>query len=459
MTDKNQLMALQIAQAVAEKGGSVYYVGGFVRDQLLGRENKDVDIEVHGITPGTLEAILDTVGERTEMGASFGVYGLRHYDLDIAMPRKEQATGKGHKDFSVFTDPFLGTQKAAMRRDFTINALMQDVITGDIVDHFGGCEDARQGVLRHVDDVTFAEDPLRVLRAAQFAARLGFSIADETIALCRQMDLRYLARERIWGEMEKALMKSSKPSVFFESLRVMDQLHFWFPEVEALIDVPQDARFHPEGSVWNHTMLVLDQAAKRRMQAKYPLDFMLAALCHDFGKAVTTCMEDGVIRARKHETEGLPIVDCFLFRLTTETRKHQYVRNMTELHMRPRALFKQCAGQKAVNHLFDQSLCPEDLLLLSEADMRGRANAPDDTAAKAFLNERLAVFRDMMARPCVMGSDLLAAGFQPGKDFSEALAYAHKMRLAGVDKETALQNTIGYLRKMRHKKQTTADTE
>lgn len=449
MTDKNMQMARRIAEAVAEKGGRVYYVGGLVRDRILGRENKDVDIEVHGVTPQALEAILDTLGQRTEMGASFGIFGLRHYELDIAMPRREQSTGKGHKDFTVFTDPFLGTEKAAMRRDFTINAMMEDVLTGEIVDHFGGREDARQGILRHVNDVTFAEDPLRVLRAAQFAARFGFAVAEETIALCRSMDLSALACERIFGEMEKALLKAEKPSVFFEVLREMDQLHTWFPEVEALTGVPQAPKHHPEGDVWNHSMLVLDRAATLRSQAKEPLAFMLAALCHDFGKVVATGMKDGVLRAIGHEREGLPLVERFLSRLTSEVRLHKYVPNMTELHMRPCALFKQNAGKKATNHMFDLSLCPEDLLLLAKADSLGRAMAVDYAPEEAFLRDRLAHFHEIMARPCVMGADLVAAGFNPGKDFREVLAHTHKLRLAGVPREEALPQAISLLRRLR----------
>ena len=186
--NKDMLMAQRLAGEVAAAGGRAYYVGGFVRDRLMGKECKDVDVEVHGLTPVQLETILDSLGERTVMGASFGVYGLRHYDLDIAMPRSETCTGRGHKDFTIFVDPFLGTEKAAMRRDFTINALMEDVLTSEVIDHFGGQEDLRQGIIRHVNDRSFGEDPLRVLRAAQFAARFGFQVAPETVTICRSMD-------------------------------------------------------------------------------------------------------------------------------------------------------------------------------------------------------------------------------------------------------------------------------
>src|SRR5574344_2013618 len=128
--------ARRLAQKVAAAGGRTYFVGGFVRDRLLGIQSKDVDVEVHGIAAWTLEEILDTLGQRTQMGLSFGVYGLKHCSLDIAMPRKEQATGRGHRDFAVYTDPFLGPETAAQRRDFTVNALMEDVLTGEIVDPF-----------------------------------------------------------------------------------------------------------------------------------------------------------------------------------------------------------------------------------------------------------------------------------------------------------------------------------
>jgi tRNA nucleotidyltransferase (CCA-adding enzyme) len=183
-------MAQKIAKAVDEEGGKTFFVGGFVRDSLLGKENKDIDIEVHGVTPEQLRSILETLGEVTTMGASFGILGLKGYDLDIAQPRKESANGKGgHKDFEVLVDPFIGTLEAARRRDFTINALMQDVLTGEIVDHFGGLDDLEKGIIRHVDASTFVEDPLRVLRAAQFAARFGFQVAPETIELARTMTL------------------------------------------------------------------------------------------------------------------------------------------------------------------------------------------------------------------------------------------------------------------------------
>ncbi|MGN1021287.1 MAG: RNA 2'-phosphotransferase [Aristaeellaceae bacterium] len=444
-------MAERIAQRVAEQGGRVYYVGGMVRDQLLGRENKDVDIEVHGVSAGALEDILDSLGQRLETGVSFGVYGLRHCDLDIAMPLKDPGASRGHRNIADDADPFSGTEKAARRRDFTMNALMEDVLTGEIIDHFGGQADLREGIVRHVNDASFAEDPLRVMRAARFAARYGFRVADETMALCGRMDLSSLARERVFGETEKALLESPRPSVYFETLRRMGQLHDWYPELEALTDVPQEPRFHPEGSVWNHTMLVLDQAALLRAQAKEPLALMLSALCHDLGKKEAQQDDHGRIRALGHEEAGVPLAEAFLSRITSEKRLHQYVTNMVLLHMRPNLLAAQKSGAKSCCHLFDRSVCPEDLLLLSRADALGRGFEQDYGPTEAYLQQMLARYQEIMARPFVQGADLIAAGFEPGQDFHQALAYAHKMRLAGVCKEDALRQTAAYLSTLRRK--------
>ncbi|MDO4615934.1 MAG: HD domain-containing protein [Lachnospiraceae bacterium] len=443
---RNLAMAQQLARRIDAEGGRVFFVGGYVRDLLMKKENKDIDIEVHGIPVKKLEEILSGAGYVTEMGASFGVFGLKGYDLDIAMPRKEEAIGRGHKDFKVDVDPFLGTEKAAVRRDFTMNALMQDVLTGEIVDHFGGVEDLKKGILRHVNPETFVEDPLRVLRGAQFAARFDFSIAPDTKELSSTVDLSTLAPERIMGELEKALLKAEHPSVFFDELRDMDQLGTWFPELAAVIGVPQDPVHHPEGDVWTHTMLVLDQAALLRDQAKEPLYFMLAALFHDLGKAVSKekLEKDGRYHAYGHEQAGLPLVKKAVSRLTNEHALSKYVLNMTKLHMRPNMNAKQKAKQLAMNRLFDESICPEDLLLLSEADYLGRAGNWDFSENRAYLEEHFSVFQEMMARPYVMGRDLIEAGLKPDKQFSELLSFAHKLRLSGVPKEDALRQTLAY---------------
>ena len=447
--DKNMIMARTIAEAVKREGGRSFYVGGIVRDHILGRENKDVDIEIHGITPQKLLDLLTPLGEVTKTGMSFGVFGLKSYEIDIAMPRKEKALGRGHKDFEIDVDPFIGYEKAAMRRDFTLNAMMEDVLTGEILDFFGGQEDIRNHLIRHVNDVTFQEDALRILRAAQFAARFRFRIAEETTELCRSMSLEEIVPERILEELNKALMKSGKPSIFFEELRRMGQLLFWFPEVEALIDIPQNPQRHPEGDVWTHTMMVLDEAARLRADAVYPVGFMMAALAHDFGKPETTVINGEKIQSIGHEVKGIETAKRFLSRISNENRLQRYVLNMVELHMRPNMLAAQKAGKKATARMFDRSVCPEDLLLLAKADHFGKGTAEPYEATEAFLRERLSQYRELMSRPFVQGRDLVEAGFEPGPEYTKALQYAHKMRLAGVPKDEALAQTKAYLRSLR----------
>jgi len=449
MKKEELYLAKKIAAEVARRGGKAYFVGGCVRDELMGIESKDIDMEVHGIEPPVLEEILDSIGTRAEYGKSFGIYSVKGTHIDIAMPRRESATGRGHKDFKIDVDPYIGEEKAAMRRDFTICALMKDANTGKLCDFFGGIEDLRRGIIRHVNDVSFAEDPLRVLRAAQFAARFGFSVAHETLALCEKMDLSALARERVFEELKKALIGAETPSVFFEVLRVINKLDVWFPELYALIGVEQSKKHHAEGDVWVHTMMVLDEAAKRREKSKKPLSFMLAALTHDFGKAVCTENIDGEIHAYGHEAKGLPLTETFMKRLTGEKKLISDVLNLSWLHMKPNAMAAQGSSIKSTNKLFWEASEPYDLVLLAVCDGRGKLSPLPFFDTAPFLWERLAVYEEYMARPYVAGRDLIAAGLEPGEHFSEILAYAHKLRLAGIPKDNALKQTLAYARKLK----------
>lgn len=494
MTDN---IAERIAEYVNEAGGRTFYVGGFVRDRLMeargimpadcdatdheatgvivsedhnmsGREaesgdatdrevaggivtadGSDVDIEVHGIEPDELFAILGKVGEPLSFGKSFGVYSLKGENIDIAMPRTERAIGSGHRDFEVEVDPCIGTLKAAKRRDFTINALMQDVLTGEIIDHFGGLRDMEDHIIRHVDDDSFGEDPLRVLRGAQFAARFEFGIAEETVEICKTIDLSTLSRERIEGEMKKALLKADKPSIFFESLRKMDQLDIWFPELKQLIGLIQDPIYHPEGDVWVHTMEVIDRAAKYREDASEPYSFMLLCLTHDFGKLVTTEEVKGRVHSYEHEIKGLPIIETFLKRLTGEKDVIEYVLNMVPLHMRPNVAAYSKPSLKSTNKLFDAAVAPKDLIYFAATDRPLFAGTESFSGDMDFLFERLRVYEETMAKPYVMGRDLIEAGLEPGEDFGEILAHAHKLRLAGIDKDSALKQTLAYARTLR----------
>ena len=447
MTDKE--LAVEIARDVSRAGGHTYYVGGCVRDALLGVGNKDVDIEVHGITPQTLHRILEQYGHIKAQGASFGVLNIKGYHLDIAQPRKERSNGAGHKDFEVDVDPFIGTKEAAKRRDFTINALMQDVLTDQIVDHYGGMEDLKNGIIRHVDDQTFAEDPLRVLRAAQFAARFHFTLAPETETLCKKMDISGLSRERIAEEMTKALMKSDKPSVFFRVLNETGHLGEWFPEIQALIGVKQNPEYHPEGDVFEHTMNVLDVAAGRKSYIKnesHQKAFMIAALCHDLGKPAATTEIDGKILAIDHHLTGVDPAKTLLKRIYNDNNIRRYVLNMVEKHMEPLVFYNNDASVKKYMRMFDTSVCPDDLIELSFCDNMGKGEHADLEASESkrqYELEMLGIYHQRMSLDHVTGYDMIERGYCPGPQMKDMLDLAHKLQLAGIEKDPAIRQIMG----------------
>ncbi len=468
---KEMSVVRELAIRVSSLGGSVYFVGGLVRDMFLfpleKHCHKDIDIEVHGVEGKSLESILEELGEVTYYGESFGVYGLKGYGIDIALPRTEKLTSSArevmaregtppaHRDFEVSVDPKMGTMAAARRRDFTVNAMMVDVLSHELVDHYGGLRDIAERVIRHVDEETFVDDPLRVLRGAQFASRFGFTVVDETIQLFARMDLSNLARERVYEEVKKALLLGERPSVFFEVLRKADNLEFWFPEVAALIGVEQPPKYHSEGDVWNHTMLVLDKAAARRDSGAVSDKALLmwSALCHDLGKVNTTTNVDGVIHAYGHENSGIPIAGDLLGRLTNERRLISNVQNIIKTHMRPNVLAAQNSSVKATNKLFDEACDADVLLAIAASDREGSLLSDEAKGAasgvdyEVFLSARLAVYRERMAMPHVTGLDLLAAGVLPGKKCGELLKYAHSLRLAGVPYEEALERVLGRVNK------------
>ncbi|MBR3227375.1 MAG: hypothetical protein IKF68_02400 [Erysipelotrichaceae bacterium] len=431
----------RIAEYVKEAGGRAFYVGGYVRDGLLGTENKDIDIEVHRIEADVLMEILKKTGEPLMYGNSFGIYSLKGHHIDIAIPRKERPTGKGHRDFAVDIDPYIGYKEAAKRRDLTINSMLQDILTGEIIDPFNGLEDLRSGIIRHVNDDTFIEDPLRVLRVAQFASRFEFRVAEETKELCRKIDLSYLSRERVEEELKKALLKGKRPSVFFEVLKETGQLDCWFSELKQLIGLKQDPLYHPEGDVWTHTMEVIDRAVEyRSLTDTYA--FMLLCLSHDLGKTVTTKEINGHIHSYEHETKGLPLVRTFIRRLSNRKDIMRYTLNMVSLHMKPNMLVHDRASRKSFNRMFYDAVAPLDLVYFAVCDSGSKK--PLD-----ILLKRYEEYREIMERPYVNGDDLIKNGLEPDNDFSAVLEYATKLRLAGIEKKDALKQTLAYAKNRR----------
>lgn len=246
-------------------------------------------------------------------------------------------------------------------------------------------------------------------------------------------------------ELKSALLYSEKPSEFFDKLRDSGTLENKLPELYALVGVPQNSNYHKEGDAYTHTMMVIDEAAKRRDDAKNRLGFMLSALCHDFGKAVsTTVSEDGTVHSYCHETEGMPIVKGFMERFTDDSELTDYVLNMTKLHMEPNIMANARSKIKKTNRLFDSSAEPYDLILLSICD--GFGKIPQNIGSEEFLMQRYYAFLEIMSHPYVTERDLTDADIAQDEKLPKILEYSHKLRLAGVEKDNALRQSIAYAR-------------
>ena len=436
---------LRLAKAVREVGGRALLVGGCVRDELMAGQPKDWDLEVYGIDPARLRELLDKFGDVNVVGEAFTVYKLGA-DLDVSLPRRERKSGPGHRAFVVEGDPSMTIEEAARRRDFTINAILQDPLTGEIIDPCGGRADIESRTLRAVSPETFAEDSLRVLRAAQFAARFEFEIEPETVALCRPIDLSDLPSERIWGEMEKLLLRAHRPFIGLRWLRELGVLDQMFPEVKALVDVPQDPEWHPEGDVFVHTLLVADCARELIDDLPYPkqVTVMLAALCHDFGKPATTEFIEGRIRSRGHEEAGVEPTLSFLDKLNIHTLDGYDVRAqvvaLVRDHLKPGEYFKKRdeVGDGAFRRLARK--CELDLLYrVARADSLGR-NAEWIPREKWYDAEAqewfIARARDLEVEqkapaPILLGRHLLEMGLKPGPRIGEITRAIYEMQLDG----------------------------
>lgn len=243
-----------------------------------------------------------------------------------------------------------------------------------------------------------------------------------------------------------ALLSAERPSLCFRGLLSSGKLTDTLPELAACVGMPQNPVYHPEGDVFEHTMLVVDCAASLRDKAQNPLGFMLAALTHDLGKAVATEVQpDGKITAYGHEVMGLPLCQAMLGRLTDDAALTAYVKNMVWLHMRPNVLAKCRSKKKKTRQLFDMSVCPEDLILLSRADASGKLDEPYDESLEAFLRERLEDYRRVAAQPMVTRDELKAEGFD-GEALEEALDRARQLHFSGYDRPHALKQVLAEVR-------------
>ena len=427
---------LDIAQAIATAAGRALIVGGFVRDHLRGQAGKDIDVEVYGLALDDLHDLLARFGSVLTIGRSFGVLRIKGLDVDFSLPRLDSKSGQGHRGFVVTTDPGLDFATASRRRDLTINSLGLDPLTRELFDPHGGQRDLALGILRATDPAHFNEDPLRGLRVAQFSARLEMQADAQLCALCAQLDLSELSPERVYEEVCKLMLKADRPSIGLAFLRHTNLVRF-FPELAALVDVKQDSQWHPEGDVWVHTLMVIDEAATLRDSSTDDAALMFAALCHDFGKPATTTIEGERIRSPRHDVEGVALAQQFLARMRAPNELITRVGALVEHHLAPALFVKNGAAAKGYRRLArkldDAGVDVKLLLKVARADHLGRttseALAREFPAGDAFLRNAQALSIDQEApKDVVLGRHLLARGLSAGPHFADLLNQCRELQ-------------------------------
>ena len=391
-----------------QSDAKIYCVGGAVRDRLLGLTVQDHDWVVVGSTPE------DMVAQGFQpVGKYFPVFLHPQTHEEYALARTERKTARGYQGFAVYAAPDVTLEQDLLRRDFTINAIAQEV-DGKLIDPHNGIADLRAGILRHVSPA-FSEDPVRILRAARFAARFGFRIAPETLQLMRDMvnngEVDALVAERVWQELSRGLMEK-KPSRFFETLRSCGALAKIIPEVDALFGVPQPEKHHPEIDCGIHTMLVVDDTARH----DYPLEVRFAALTHDLGKATTP--KDILPRHIGHELRSVELVK----KLSQRLRASSECRDLALLAARYHGDIHRAFELRAdtIIKLFQSADAwrrPErftHLLQACTADARGRTGHEQDDYPQAdYLLQLLATARAVdageIAKQCTDESAIAAS--------------------------------------------------
>lgn len=444
-------------------GGRPRLVGGCVRDWLLGLEPKDFDIEVYGLDYEAMGRALSPFGPTDLVGRSFGVLKVRleGAEYDFSLPRRESKTGAGHRGFAVAPDPELTEAEAAARRDFTLNAIAYDPFGHRVVDPHGGVEDLKKKILRHTGPA-FVEDPLRVLRAFQLAARFDFTLAPETAALCRSISASYgeLPVERVWSEWDKWATKAVKPSLGIRALKQCDWLKH-FPETAALDGVPQEPEWHPEGDVLIHTNHCLDAlvglTAWRDGSPDTRRILSFSVLAHDFGKAITTKQAErrGMLRwvSPEHEAAGGPLTETFLQRIGAPLDLIPRVRQLVVnhlLHHQGAEEYRDTTVRRLARKIEPATI--DELIAVMQADHLGRPPLVSTETVRRLDHLRTAAKRLALEhaspKPIVLGRHLIALGLTPGPGFKPALDAAFESQLDGafMDEPGGLEWMRNYLR-------------
>ena len=435
----------RLLETLRDAGGRPYLVGGAVRDTLLGLPHEDLDVEVFGLPLPNLKEALARVGRVDVVGEAFTVFkvsGLEGAEgaVDVSLPRRDSKAGPGHRGIAVTGDPDLSLEEAARRRDFTINAVMFDPFASVFIDPFGGQRDLQRRVLRAVDLGTLGEDPLRALRAVQLAARFELTVDAETARRCASMPLAELPSERVFGEIQKLLLQARRPSLGLSLLREWGMLPAVAAELIPLIGTLQDPEWHPEGDVWIHTLLAVDQAVPllEGLDTARAHAVMLGVLCHDLGKPETTRRLEGRLRSYGHEEAGLPPTNALLDRWNVH-RLHGYdvraqVLGLVGNHLKPGQFYddRERVSDGAIRRLA-RKCEPALLYRVARADCLGRTGDFPPVAMEWFLERvRQLEVAERPPDPLLQGRHVLELGVLPGPEVGRIVRAVYERQLDGA---------------------------
>ena len=427
---------LEVAQALSVVGGRAFVVGGAVRDRFLGIKAVDFDLEVYGLELDDIRGALSKLGALSLIGKQFPVFLLvmeNGEKIELSLPRSDSKTGPGHRGFEVVFNPYMEKKEAALRRDFTVNAMLEDPLSLELFDFYGGISDLKNKVLRHVS-TAFSEDPLRVLRAGRFVAKTGFSIADETISFCKEINLNELPVERVENEFRGMLCEGRYPGDGLLALEACGALKF-FSELEELRNVPQDPKWHPEGDVLTHTALSLNAAVLRKEEMQDVWVEMLGVLCHDLGKPLTTVLDKGRWRSPKHDVLGVGVTKLLLEKINTKKDVIPKVCDLVREHLRVVQLYtdRDKVSDAAIRRLSTrvdlQSLCR-----VAFADFAGRGESVGlPWPPEQWLLARASSLGVKEHPPIrfLRGQDLVDAGVPPGPEMGKILAESYRRQISG----------------------------
>ena len=428
-------IGFEIVEKIYEAGGRAYFVGGCVRDTLLGINSHEIDIESYGLPITDLQKALKPKFEAHCVGKSFGVLKLKGVPIDISIPRMEKKTGPLHKDFGIKIDPNLSILSACERRDFTINSILWDPLVRKLIDPLNGIEDLKNRILRHTTE-KFSEDPLRVLRAMQLIARFDLRVDPETLELCKEQSIEKISPERIFEEWKKLICQGIVISKGLEFLKVCNWIQY-FPELKNLHNCPQNPKWHPEGDVWQHTKHCMDAFARQRgsMDKQEALVIGFSVLCHDFGKPKKTIIQiDGKITSKGHEKASVPLTKSFLGRMTEEKKLIESILPLVEYHMIPPQFYRDQSSDVAIRRLSLKVSRIDRLIKVAQCDQLGRPpTKPDVESFSIWLSSKAKKLKIQQQGldPILMGRHLIEMGLKPDKRFKKLLESSYEAQIEG----------------------------